>query len=301
MQNMKKPIILNKIKYKTISFYKNFFRKNPFKIYGGNSKFIKKNNKQPLVTIFTCVKNGQKTLQKTINSVRMQTYKNIEYIIVDGGSVDGTLEIIKRNNKYINFWISEIDKGTSEAVNKAISLARGKYLFWLASDDMINKDFIKIAVNNFKKNNFDFIFGSMKMFSNKSELSSHQKRKKEQFNLNKFKEIIFTGVGGIPYPAIVFNRSCFQKLGLLSLNYKFVNDHDLLIRLFKNKNPKYLFDYKMVVFRKKGGLVDRNYFKYFLEQIKLLKSHKLSYFKCIQFYLPILIRITLGRVLKNFR
>ena len=131
---MKKFIILNKIKYKTIFFYRNFFRKNPFKIFGGNFKFIKKNNKQPLVTIFTCVKNGQETLQKTINSVRMQTYKNIEYIIVDGGSVDGTLEIIKRNNKYINFWISEIDKGTSEAVNKAISLARGKYLFWLASE-----------------------------------------------------------------------------------------------------------------------------------------------------------------------
>lgn len=301
MQNIKKFIILSKIKYKTIFFYRDFFSKNSFKKYGGNQRFIKKNYKQPLVTIFTSVKNGVQTLQKTIDSVSLQSYKNIEYIIIDGESTDGTLELIKKNIKYINFWISEIDTGTSEANNKAISLASGKYIFWLSCDDQINKNFIKIAVDNFKKNNLDFGVGCMRMFSNNSELSLLKKNEnnyKEQFNVNKLRETVFTGVGGIPYPAIIFNRSCFEEVGLLNLSYKFVNDHDFLIRLFKKKDPKYFYDSKMIVYRKKGGLVDENFFKSFKEQFKLMRSHQLPYFKFIMFCLPIVIRIILGKLKK---
>jgi glycosyltransferase involved in cell wall biosynthesis len=298
---MKRFIILNEIKYKTIFFYRSLFRKYSFKIFGGNQRIKKKNSKQPLVTIFTCVKNGVQTLQKTINSVSSQSYKNIEYIIIDGASTDGTLKLIKKNTKYINFWVSEDDSGTSEANNKAISLARGKYIFWLSCDDQINKNFIKIAVNTFKKNNFDFGVGCMKMFSNNPELSLLKKNEnnyKEQFNVNKFRETIFTGKGGIPYPAIIFNRSCFEEVGLLNLNYKFVNDYDFLIRLFKKKNPKYFYQSKMIVYRKKGGLVDINFFKSFKEQLKLMRSHQLPYFKFIMFYLPIVIRIIFGKLKK---
>ena len=85
-------------------------------------------NKKPLVSIITVVFNGEKYLEQTIKSVINQTYKNIEYLIIDGGSSDGTLDIVKKYEKQLSNWISEPDKGLYDAMNKGIKRAKGEII-----------------------------------------------------------------------------------------------------------------------------------------------------------------------------
>ena len=89
----------------------------------------------PLVSIVTVVYNGAATLERTIQSVRGQSYPHIEYIIIDGGSTDGTLDIIRRNEEHIDLWISERDKGIYDAMNKGIALCTGQWVGMINADD----------------------------------------------------------------------------------------------------------------------------------------------------------------------
>jgi len=96
-----------------------------------------KSQTYPLITIITVVYNGEKYLEETIKSVINQTYPNVEYIIIDGGSTDGTLDIIKKYEDYIDYWVSEKDKGIYDAMNKGILVSNGKYLLFLNADDFL--------------------------------------------------------------------------------------------------------------------------------------------------------------------
>ncbi len=96
-----------------------------------------RNEAKPVITIITVVYNSEKYLEKTIQSVHNQTYKNIEYIIIDGGSKDKTLEIIKQHEDFITYWQSEPDKGLYDAMNKGIKAATGDYLWFINSGDQL--------------------------------------------------------------------------------------------------------------------------------------------------------------------
>ena len=99
--------------------------------------FKKSYDDKPLISIITVVFNGEKYLEQTIQSVINQTYDNVEYIIIDGGSADGTLDIIKKYEKQIDYWVSEEDTGIYDAMNKGGSLAVGDFLLWLNADDTL--------------------------------------------------------------------------------------------------------------------------------------------------------------------
>ena len=110
----------------------------------------------------TVVLNNKKFLQQTINSVLNQSYKNYELIIIDGKSTDGTLDILKKKNSKIDYWISEKDKGIYNAMNKGIKLSRGSIISILNSDDIFYKHTLKIATNYFNRYQYiDFLFGSV--------------------------------------------------------------------------------------------------------------------------------------------
>jgi len=97
-------------------------------------------NHSPLISIITVVLNGEKFLEGAIKSVLSQTYQNFEYIIIDGGSYDRSIEIIKKYANEKTFWISEPDKGISDAFNKGISKARGEVIGLLNYDDWYEKN-----------------------------------------------------------------------------------------------------------------------------------------------------------------
>jgi glycosyltransferase involved in cell wall biosynthesis len=91
----------------------------------------------PLITVVTVVLNGEKYLEQTIQSVINQTYPNVEYIVIDGGSTDGTLDIIRKYEDHIDYWVSEPDEGMYDALNKGFRTALGNIFTWLNSDDIV--------------------------------------------------------------------------------------------------------------------------------------------------------------------
>ena len=126
------------------------------KIEGGlraKNLFKKSQLGKPLITIITVTYNCRNLLERTIKSVLNLSYDNIEFIIVDGGSTDGTLNIIKKYNKFIDFWISRKDSGIYNAMNKGSKYAGGEGLFFLnAGDKLKNREFIRlIKLEFFKK------------------------------------------------------------------------------------------------------------------------------------------------------
>ena len=108
----------------------------------------------PLVSIITVCFNSEKTIKNTINHVLAQTYTNVEFIVVDGGSSDNTAEIITQFERGIDYWVSEPDLGIYNAMNRGIGLSSGDYILILNSDDWISLDFVEKSINQLRKNDF---------------------------------------------------------------------------------------------------------------------------------------------------
>ncbi|MDW7973536.1 MAG: glycosyltransferase family 2 protein, partial [Thermodesulfovibrio sp.] len=106
----------------------------------------------PLVSVITVVLNGEKYLEQTIQSVINQTYPNVEYIIIDGGSTDGTLDTIKKYEDYIDYWLSERDEGMYDALKKGFSLAFGRIFTWLNYDDIFYSYTVEVVWEILRKN-----------------------------------------------------------------------------------------------------------------------------------------------------
>lgn len=122
------------------------------------------NFKKNKISIITVVKNSKNTIEKSIRSVLNQNYDNIEYIIIDGGSIDGTKEIINKYKDKIDYIISENDKGIWDAMNKGLKIAKGDLVGFLNSDDTYNEGALTIVNNYFNNLEIDFLFGSVKKY-----------------------------------------------------------------------------------------------------------------------------------------
>ena len=116
------------------------------------------------ISIITVVKNSSNTIEKTIKSVIAQEYRNLEYIIIDGGSTDGTLEIIKGYKKNISIFLTEKDNGIWDAMNKGIKLANGDLVGFLNSGDIYYPNTLETVNHYFIKNKIDFLFGSVEKY-----------------------------------------------------------------------------------------------------------------------------------------
>ena len=116
------------------------------------------------ISVITVVKNSAGTIEKTIQSVLSQKYENLEYLIIDGKSTDGTLDIINKYRENISFIESQKDNGIWDAMNKGISLAKGDIIGFLNADDVYNENTLKIVDNYFNGNKIDFLFGSVKKY-----------------------------------------------------------------------------------------------------------------------------------------
>lgn len=123
--------------------------------------FKKNSDGKPLITVVTVVYNGEQFLEETILSVINQTYDNVEYIVIDGGSTDGTLDIIKKYEHAIDYWVSEKDKGIYDAMNKGIDLATGEWINFMNGGDSFYSNNSLISVFEEKKfNGVDIIYGN---------------------------------------------------------------------------------------------------------------------------------------------
>ncbi|MGA7627340.1 MAG: glycosyltransferase family 2 protein [Methanoregula sp.] len=190
------------------------------------------NGKTPLVSIITPSFNKGSYIEETILSIRNQTYKNIEHIIIDGGSTDETLAILKRYDGQI-FWISEPDQGQSDAINKGWKMAHGDIIAYLNADDTYTKDAVRIAVEYFNKHpDVGMVYGDGILTDEKGTFlrALHA----GEFSL---RDLIYCR-NNILQPAVFLRRSLYEKIGGIDENLHLAMDLDYWIRaglLFKIK------------------------------------------------------------------
>ena len=229
--------------------------------------FKSNNRHNPLITVITCVLNNEKYLQECLDSLKKQNYKNFEYIIIDGGSTDNTINIIKENENNIDFWISEKDEGIYDAFNKGMSYARGEFIGFLNSDDVYYSPKTLNYVNEtFEKHkNADFIFGPVK---------------KHWALLHGYKpwKIFFTWGFYTSHSTGFFIKLESAKLvGKYNLKYKFSSDYDYFFRMIVHKKLNGIGVEKDKIFGifRRGGFSSRvKFIDHFKEEIQIRKDNK---------------------------
>jgi glycosyltransferase involved in cell wall biosynthesis len=216
---------------------------------------------KPIFSIITVVLNGEKFLRETIESVKNQSFKDYEYIIIDGGSTDKTLDIIKEYSEHIDFWISEKDLGLYDAFNKGILMAKGKYIGIINSDDVYTVNALEI-INEYFSNNpkIDFVFGSVK----KHWGILHGYRPKKIYYSWGFYSSHSTG--------FFIKKESANKVGLYDLRYKYHADYDFFFRMIVKNKLKGMATRKdevTGVFRRGGFSSKIPFRKLFFEELKI--------------------------------
>ena len=179
---------------------------------------------KPLVSIITVVYNGEKYLRQTIESVLNQVYKNIEYIIIDGGSTDNTLNIIKEYGDKIDTVISEPDKGLYDAMNKGIKIAKGEFIGMINSDDWYELNAVETIVNAYRNNPLKTIF-----HADRFNIEEDGSRKIRKFNPSIFKFKYY----GMTYnhPSMFIHKDIYSK-HLYNINLKALSDYEFVLKNF---------------------------------------------------------------------
>lgn len=237
-------------------------------------KFIVKNiKKNPKFSIITVVKNDQLNISKTIKTTTNQSYKNFEYLIVDGKSTDQTLTEILKFKKKINILISENDKGIYYAMNKAIKLARGEIIVFVNSGDLLKKNALKDVNYVFEKNkNYDFVFGTVKRHYITSTILKYG------LNRNRLK---YNFDFATSHSAGFFlKKKIFEKYGLFNTQYKCSADYDLYYRLILRHKIDGGFTKKsdLIGIVKSGGYSSKiNFFNHIFEETKIRLNNKQNF------------------------
>ena len=184
-----------------------------------------------LISIITINLNNKYGLIKTVNSVRAQEYKNIEFIIIDGGSNDGSLEYIKAENKKFNYWISEKDNGIYDAMNKGIIQAKGDFLFFLNSGDFFYEPKSLSYLVGFNINE-DIVYGNVGMYV---DGALETKWFPSELSLEYFR------YDTIPHQSTLIKRDLFYRFGFYSTEYKIVSDWAFFVDCIIKGKVKYRY------------------------------------------------------------
>jgi len=182
----------------------------------------------PKITIVTPSFNQAHFIEETINSVLSQNYPNLEYIIIDGGSKDNTINIIKKYEKYLSYWISEPDKGQSDAINKGFHRSTGDILHWLNSDDLLVPGALQTIAEYFMNNpDIGCVIGDQEVIDEKG--NTLMVRKVVPFH---FRTALFTA-SLVPQPSAPFTREAWLKTGDLDITLQYQMDFEYYLRMAK--------------------------------------------------------------------
>jgi glycosyltransferase involved in cell wall biosynthesis len=218
------------------------------------------------ISIITVCFNSSKTIENTILSVAGQTYKNIEYIIIDGDSQDNTCEILKKYEKYLSKWISEPDVGLYDAMNKGILMATGDLIGILNSDDIFNSDLVIEQVAEFhSKNSIDASIGNI------IQLKKNGRLLRVYSSKNWTPESLISGFMP-PHPSIFFRRVLFNKFGNYNLGFKIGADYELITRFFLKNNISWKYSGITTTSMLVGGLSSSGVSSYKLITAEIQKA-----------------------------
>ncbi|MDR0833277.1 MAG: glycosyltransferase [Candidatus Symbiothrix sp.] len=198
-----------------------------------------------LVSIITVTYNAQENLEQTMQSVFDQTYPDIEYILIDGGSIDGTIDIIRQHESQLALWLSETDQGIYDAMNKGIRLAKGELIGMINAGDYYEPNAVEQVVEAYKQHPDCGIFhGNINMLN---EDGSFFKLKKANPDLNDF----YQGMS-IYHPTLFARRPVYEQNGLYAIDFKIAADFDWILRNHIAGTPFFYIDQVIANF-KQGG------------------------------------------------
>ncbi|RJQ23910.1 glycosyltransferase [Candidatus Parcubacteria bacterium] len=195
----------------------------------------------PLISVVTVSYNSEKYIEQTIISVISQSYRNIEYIIIDGGSYDGTLDIINKYQDNIDYWVSEKDDGIYDAINKGILYAHGDWIGLINSDDWYAQDAIEKVIESARNNqDVDIFYGNIISIDD-----GNKYRKKIGSHFNLFEE------WNVPHPTCFVSRKTY-KAEQYDPKYKVSGDFDYILRQYYLGKKFFHIDHSLVYFRRTG-------------------------------------------------
>ncbi len=206
------------------------------------------------ITLITVTFNSEKFLSQCIESIQNQTYKDIEHIIIDGKSTDGTVKIIKKYESSIAKWISEPDRGMYDAINKGIKLAKGNVIGILNSDDILaSDDAIEKIVHAFNEQGVDSVFGDLQYVDQQNTNRVFRVWKGKKYKRNLFR------MGWMPgHPTFYIKKSAIDTFGGYENHYFTAADYEFMARyLYKHQISSYYLP-KLIVKMRTGGASNKN-------------------------------------------
>ena len=201
------------------------------------------------VSIITVVWNNKETIKDSINSVLNQTYADIEYIVVDGSSSDGTIDIVQGYGDKIAHFISEPDEGLYDALNKGIKLASGEVIGILHSDDLFSDGLVvSDMIERMVVKNAEITFSDMII------IDKTMTKVLRYYMASYFSPWMFKIGWMPPHPTCFIKKSLFDEFGLYSLDYKIAGDFDFLVRIFYARDINWAYLNRVTIKMRQGGV-----------------------------------------------
>jgi glycosyltransferase involved in cell wall biosynthesis len=214
----------------------------------GNVKLSVSN--KPLLTVITVVFNGAATIEHTICSVIEQTHDSVEHIIIDGGSTDATLDILRKYEDRIDYWMSEKDAGIYDAMNKGIALARGSYIGMLNADDFFaSPSALETVATNLEGSNVDAVFACLDIVD-----PGNLDRVLRKYRISKFNSFMLRIGVMPPHPTFYCRKSCYEMAGLYRTDFRIAADFEMLVRLLLKHHISWVFINETIVKMRTGGV-----------------------------------------------
>ena len=206
------------------------------------------------ISIVTVSFNSRETIEDTILSIASQTYRDLEHIVVDGGSKDGTLALIDKHRDKITKVVSEPDEGIYDAMNKGIGLATGEVIGFLNSDDVYdNNQVLEQVAESLSLSDFDLCYADL-VYVHRTDLNKVARFwKSSEYN----NELLCRGWNP-PHPTFYARRLLYQKYGCFDLKFKISADYELMIRFFKG-GVRCIYVPMVWVKMRMGGMANRSY------------------------------------------
>jgi len=234
----------------------------------------------PLISIIVAVYNGKATLQQCIDSVVQQTYPNKELIIIDGGSIDGTVELLEENRNKFSYWVSEPDRGIYNAWNKGLAQAQGEWIYFLGADDYFWNEKVLDRLSEKLKNlpaDIRVAYGQV-MIVNTNGTNLYLQGEPWAKIKTRFRKIMC-----IPHQGVLHRRCIFERHGQFDESFCIAGDYELLLNELKEGDAIFFQD-TIIAAQRLGGISSNteNYFKTLQEYRRAQKIHGLhmpgSYF-----------------------
>ncbi|OAV75902.1 PGL/p-HBAD biosynthesis glycosyltransferase [Bacteroidales bacterium Barb7] len=243
----------------------------------------------PLISIVTVSYNAVSTIEDTILSVINQTYPNIEYLIIDGGSTDGTVNVIKKYQDKIAYWVSEPDKGIYDAMNKGIDKATGELIGLINSDDWYELTAVETVVKRYiEKNSRGIYHADLRLTKDsKSVIKKAKKIDSIKFGMT------------IQHPTCFVHKSVYHKVGYFNINYRIAADYDFLLRAYLALVP-YEYINSVIANMSFGGISSINYIEGWKEGKKILIANGFSYAHAQYYFYLRFVKLAFLNILGRF-